>query len=317
MPTGLGLGLFASVAWGVVDVAAAISTRFVGSMRVLVGTQLVSLVVLAALAVLFPSLLGPTAVEGAIAGFPMGFVAAGAYLAYFTALRLGPVSIVSPVIMAYGGATVVLAVLLRGEVLTVAQASGAVLATAGVVLAGVTFEAGTLRGVRVVGPGVVAAVLTLIGFAIVTLLLASPIRDHGWLPVVIGSRIGNNVASVALLAVALRSAWGGFRPMLEPSLGWTRSVVAVVIVAGVCDIAAFVAYAIGLEVAPVWLIGLASSFGPVLGGGLRGLAARRAAAPDAVGGPRADRRGGRGASPGGVGRRAPNRPSAGARSTGP
>ena len=51
-------------------------------------------------------------------GFPLGILAAGAYLAYFTALRLGPVSIVSPVIMAYGGATVVLAVLLRGEVLS-------------------------------------------------------------------------------------------------------------------------------------------------------------------------------------------------------
>jgi drug/metabolite transporter (DMT)-like permease len=37
-----------------------------------------------------------------------------------------------------------------------------------------------------------------------------------------------------------------------------------VIVAGACDIAAFAAYAIGLGVAPVWLIGLASSFGPVL-----------------------------------------------------
>ena len=223
MPTGLGLGLFASLAWGVVDVAAAISTRFVGSLRVLVGTQLVSVVVLLAIALLFPSLLGSSAVEGAVAGFPLGILAAGAYLAYFTALRLGPVSIVSPVIMAYGGATVVLAVLLRGEVLSLPQALGAALATLGVVLAGVTFEAGSLRSVRVVGPGVVAAVLTLIGFAIVTLLLASPVRDHGWLPVVIGSRIGNNVASIVLLLVALRWTGAAFRPLLEPSRGWTRS----------------------------------------------------------------------------------------------
>ncbi len=264
MFTGLGLGLFASLTWGIVDVAAAISTRFVGSLRVLVGTQLVSVVVLVALALLFPSLLGSSAVEGAVAGFPLGILAAGAYLAYFTALRLGPVSIVSPVIMAYGGATVVLAVLLRGEVLSAPQALGAAVATAGVVLAGVTFEAGSLRSVRVVGPGVVAAVLTLIGFAIVTLGLASPIRDHGWLPVVIGSRIGNNVASIVLLVVALRWSGTAFRPLLEPSLGWTRPIVLVVIVAGACDIAAFAAYAIGLGVAPVWLIGLASSFGPVL-----------------------------------------------------
>jgi drug/metabolite transporter (DMT)-like permease len=264
MPTGLGFGLFASVAWGVVDVSAAVATRFVGSLRVLVGTQLVSVGVLLVIALAFPSLLGPNAVDGMLAGFPLGIFAAFAYLAYFTALRLGPVSIVSPVIMAYGGGTVILAVLLRGEVLTPQQAIGAGLATAGVVLAGLTFEAGSLRGVRLVGPGVVAAVLTLIGFAVLTLLLATPIRHHGWLPVVIGSRVGNNVASVILLLVALRSGWRGFRPLLEPSLGWSRSVVLVVIVGGACDIAAFTAYAIGLGIAPVWLIGLSSSFGPVL-----------------------------------------------------
>jgi drug/metabolite transporter (DMT)-like permease len=264
MPTGLGLGLFASVAWGMVDVSAAVATRFVGSLRVLVGTQLVSVVVLAGLALLFPSLLGSSAVDGMVAGFPLGIFAALAYLAYFTALRLGPVSIVSPVIMAYGGGTVILAVVLRGEVLTTQQTLGAGLATAGVVLAGLTFEAGSVRGVRIVGPGVVAAVLTLIGFSVLTLLLATPIREHGWLPVVIGSRVGNNVASLLLLAVAVRSTWPGFRTLLEPSMGWSRGVVLVVILGGTCDIAAFAAYAIGLGIAPVWLMGLSSSFGPVL-----------------------------------------------------
>jgi drug/metabolite transporter (DMT)-like permease len=69
---------------------------------------------------------------------------------------------------------------------------------------------------------------------------------------------------MVLLLVALRSAWPGFGPLLEPSLGWSRSVILVVIIGGACDIAAFAAYAIGLGVAPVWLIGLSSSFGPVL-----------------------------------------------------
>src|SRR5690349_21096109 len=227
MPTGLGLGLFASFTWGLVDVSAAIATWFVGSLRVLVGTQLVSVVVLLGLALLFPSLLGPAPLDGIVAGFPLGILAALAYLAYFTALRLGPVSIVSPVIVAYGGMTVILAVALRGETLTIQQTVGAALATAGVVLAGLTFESGSLRGVRFVGPGVVAAILTMIGFAVVTLLLATPIRDHGWLPVVIGSRIGNNAAAVVLLLTALRSSWSGFRPLLEPSIGWSRRVVLV------------------------------------------------------------------------------------------
>jgi drug/metabolite transporter (DMT)-like permease len=264
MPTGLGLGLFASLTWGIVDVSAAVATRFVGSLRVLVGTQLVSIVALLVIALAFPSLLGSTAVDGIVAGFPLGLLAAAAYLAYFTALRLGPVSIVSPVIVAYGGVTVILAVLLRGEVLTSQQILGAVVATAGVVLASIAFEGGSRRGVRLVGPGVVAAVLTMIGFAVLTLLLATPIRDFGWLPVVLGSRIGNNVSAIVLLLVALRSGRPVFRPLLDPSLGWSRTPILVVIVGGVFDIVAFAAYAVGLGIAPVWLIGLASSFGPVL-----------------------------------------------------
>ncbi len=112
MPPGLALGLLASLGWGLVDVAAAVSTRLVGSLRVLAGTQAVSLAGVAVVAAVQPSLLGADPGAGLVAGFPLGFLAAAAYLAYFTALRIGPVSIVSPVIMAYGGATVVLAVVL-------------------------------------------------------------------------------------------------------------------------------------------------------------------------------------------------------------
>ena len=264
MPVGLALGLLAAFAWGLVDVTAAIATRRVGSLRALVGTQLVSIGVLAALAVARPDLLGPDPSAGVVSGLPLGLLAAACYVAYFTALRLGPLSIVSPVIVAYGGLTVVLAVVFRGEQLTGAQAAGAVIATGGVVLAGLTFEAGARRVPRIVGPGVVAAVLTLVGFAVLTILMATPIRDHGWLPVVIGSRIGNNAAVLGLLLVATRSGSARYRPLLDPAEPWTRAVVGLVVVGGLCDIGAFVAYAVGLQVAPVWLVGLASSFGPVL-----------------------------------------------------
>ena len=264
MPVGLALGLLATLAWGLVDVTAAIATRRIGSLRALAGTQLVSLVVVFGLAVLRPDLLGEELAAGLVAGLPLGFLAAACYVAYFTALRLGPLSIVSPVIVAYGGLTVVLAVVFRGESLTGAQAAGAVIATAGVVLAGVTFEGSGRRLPRIVGPGVVAAVVTLVGFAVLTLLLATPIRDHGWLPVVIGSRIGNNIAVLTLLAVALWVGSRRFGPLLEPNGTWTRNVALLVVIGGLCDIGGFIVYSIGLGVAPVWLVGLASSFGPVL-----------------------------------------------------
>ncbi len=264
MPIGLVYGLLAALGWGMVDVTAAISTRSVGSLRILVGMQITSVVAILLVASLRPEFLGDAPLAGMAAGLPWGLFSAAVYVMYFTSLRIGPVSIVSPVIMAYGGLTVMLAVVLRGEVLTLQQAAGAAVACGGVVLAGVVFESRSLRGMRIVGPGVVAAVFTMVGFAVLGVGLATPVRDHGWLPVIIGSRIGNSLAALALLVVALRSGSGRFRPLLDPSGRWTRVMVVIVMVGGVCDIGGFVAYAMGLEVAPVWLVGLASSFGPVL-----------------------------------------------------
>jgi drug/metabolite transporter (DMT)-like permease len=264
MPTGLILGLLASFGWGALDIAVALSTRTVGTLRVLVGSQLVSLTTLVLIGLLQPALLGSSPVEGLVAGFPLGLLAAVAYLSYFTALHLGPLSIVSPVVVAYGGLTVAAAVVLRGEILTVQQVGGVLLVTAGVALAGLVIEPGDRRRMRLASLGVAAAVVALVGFAILTLALADPIRAHGWLPVITGSRLGNNVGALTLLVLALGTRSRRLAPMLAPSLPWTWPVVMFVMLGGAFDVAAFVAYAIGLGIAPVWLIGLSSSLGPVL-----------------------------------------------------
>jgi drug/metabolite transporter (DMT)-like permease len=264
MSSGLALGLLASLMWGFVDIAAAISTRRVGSARVLVGTQLVSITVLLAVVVAWPDLLGPSAAAGILAGLPLGLLVCVVYLAYFTALRIGPVSIVSPIIVAYGGMTVVLAVAFRGESVTLQQAIGAATATVGVVLAALSFDTRSVRAARIAGTGVIVAVFTLIGFAVMTVLLAGPIREHGWLPVIVGSRIGNTAGALAILAIGLRAGSSRLTPLMIPFRGWSRIAVIAVVCSGLFDVSGFIAFSIGLEIAPAWLIGLASSFGPVL-----------------------------------------------------
>jgi drug/metabolite transporter (DMT)-like permease len=123
MSAGLALGLIASLAWGLVDITGALASRRLGSLRVLAGSQIVSLV---ALVVMVRR--GPRLTRWCHRGRPgraaAGVGAALAYLCYFTALRIGPLSVVSPVIVAYGGTTVVLAVLLRGETLQPPRSSG-------------------------------------------------------------------------------------------------------------------------------------------------------------------------------------------------
>ena len=270
MSSGLLYGLGAALAWGLTDVTAALGGRRYGSLRVVLVTQ--TLGVTALLAVQVAALLGGAAapvldVRSVVVAGLCGLVACIAYVAFFTALRIGPITVVSPTVSAYGGLTVVLAVVLRGESMTTLQAVGAVVATVGVMLVGLTFDDG-LRSVRVVGPGVLFGIVALVGFAGLTVTMADPIRSIGWLPALIVSRGTNAVLGAVLLAIALARPWGWAEPFLA---GRTRglarrslrSPAMAVVLAGLLDVAGLVSYGIGLETSAVWLVGLASSFGPV------------------------------------------------------
>lgn len=264
MENGLLFGLGAALAWGFTDVAGALAGRRVGSLPTLAGSQATSFIVLLAFAAATGQLGGVAAMgarDVALATL-FGVGAMGAYLAFFTALRIGPLVVVSPTVAAYGGLTVVLAVLLRGEALTGLQAVGAALSTLGVILVGLVFDGG-FRSTRLVGRGVPFGVVALVLFAVITIGLADVISRHGWLPVIVISRAANTVASVTLLTVvrSVRPRWGG--PLLETA-GHSGRAMTLVLAAGAFDLAGFISYAIGLEVAATWIVGLASSFGPVV-----------------------------------------------------
>jgi drug/metabolite transporter (DMT)-like permease len=265
MSIGLLYGLVAAVCWGSTDVTAALSGRRLGSLRIAAIVQLTSLVAVVILCVIRSSGL-PVKPEDTVAAAVNGVVAAGAYLSFFTALRIGPVSVVSPVVAAYGGLTVVLAVLLRGETLTTLQALGATIATAGVILTGLVFEGG-VRGARIVGRGVVFAIVAMVCFSVLTIGLAGPIRSAGWLPVLLASRTANAATVWLVLAIVIVARPRAALALLQPGTGVTvarRTAVAVAIAGGLLDISGFVAFAMGLEQAPTWIVGLASSFGPVV-----------------------------------------------------
>jgi len=257
---GVTLGLTAALAWGLTDTIATFASRRVGSLRTTAGTVLTSVALLAVLFVAGGAAL-PSDPGVVLTALACGAVAAVAYLAFYTALRHGPITVVSPVVATYGGLTVVLSVLLLGETLAPGQALGAAMATTGVVLAAVAFDGG-LRGARPVGPGVAYAVVALVAFAALTVALAGPIRAAGWLPVLLLSRTANAVIILLILAGSrLRRppvpGSAAARPVDRRALG-------LVALAGLLDIGGFIAFALGLEIAPTWLIGITSSFGPVI-----------------------------------------------------
>ena len=280
MPIGLLYGLSAATVWGLTDVCAALAGRRIGSLRTVAGMQLTSLIVLLALALLTRSELPiePSIVPAAAA---LGALSSIAYLSFFSALRFGPITVVSPVVSAYGGLTVILAVILLGEALTRLQALGTATGTAGVLLVGLTFD-GHWRRARFVGPGVPLAIVALVTWAFVTIGYAAAIEQAGWLPVIVVARVANTITVWILLAGWLLverrrraarpagatadpgdAAGAPDDPAPDPRDLRTRAL-ALVVLGGVLDIAGYVAFAIGLERSFAWLVGLASSFGPAV-----------------------------------------------------
>jgi drug/metabolite transporter (DMT)-like permease len=259
---GLLTGLGAALAWGTMDVGSALAARRVGSLAVTAGGQAVSAVILLALLVASGSSL-PSDPRAILVAAAVGVVGAGAYLAYFTGLRVGPIAVVSGMVAAYGGLTVLLAVIVRSETLTPLQALGAVIATIGVVMTGVAFDS-DWRHTHFAGPGVVFAIVALVLFAVMTIGAAGPIRAVGWLPVIFVGRLTSAIVSVSLLAIALRLRPTWMAPLMEAPAERTSAALPVAGLAGLLDAAGLVSFSIGLEVSETWLVGLASSFGPAV-----------------------------------------------------
>ncbi len=264
MPLGLLTGLAAALAWGTMDIASALASRQIGSLRVVAGVQLVGATILVVVALLTSTAI-PTDPTALALSALLGLIGGGAYFAYFTGLRVGPITVVSGVVAAYGGLTVVLSVVLRGETLTPLQAVGASIATIGVILTGIVFE-GNWRNTRFAGPGVIFAIAGLILFAMMAITTDVAIEYADWLQVLLVSRLVN--ATIGVLVVGF-VVWLAARrrpgdPLATPLIVPTKRVLAMVVLAGVLDVAGLAVFAFGLANAPTWLVGLASSFGPAV-----------------------------------------------------
>jgi uncharacterized membrane protein len=262
MPLGLLTGLGAALSWGTLDLFSALASRRVGSLVVTAGMQVVG-----AVFVWIAAIATGTTISGdpfvLVGGALVGLAGAGAYLSYFTGLRIGPIAVVSGMVAAYGGLTVVLAVVVRGETLTPLQGVGAAVATIGVVMTGVAFDQG-LRGTRFASPGVVFAVVALVLFASMSIGSDIVIDRAPWLEVVLVSRTANALLSTVVLVVASTVLRGHAGPALEGTGGAHARVFGAIALAGLLDVVGLASFAYGLEHAETWLVGLASSFGPTV-----------------------------------------------------
>ena len=266
MPIGLLTGLGAALCWGTLDLFSALASRRVGSLLVTTGMQVVGAVLVWAVAIVTATPL-PTDPFVLVGATLVGLAGAGAYLSYFTGLRIGPISVVSGMVAAYGGLTVVLAVVFRGETLTVVQAAGAAIATLGVVLTGLAFDQG-LRNTRFASPGVAFAVVALVLFATMSIGTDIVIDRAPWLEVLLVSRSSIALISMVILVAAVTVFRGPAAVMIEPAEGGDgrvdRRIIGAILLSGFLDIVGLMSFSYGLENAETWLVGLASSFGPAV-----------------------------------------------------
>jgi drug/metabolite transporter (DMT)-like permease len=268
MPIGLLAGLGAAICWGTLALFSALASRRIGSLWVTTGMQLVGAALVWAAALLTGT--GFSSDPFVIVGSTLvGLVGAAAYLSYFTGLRIGPIAVVSGMVSAYGGLTVVLAVLIRGESLTALQAAGAIVATVGVVLTGTSFDQGW-RSTRFASRGVAFAVVALVLFATMAIVTDIVVDRAPWPEVVLLSRTANALISTLTLVLAFTVFRRIAAPMIDgadgdPGTGRADArVIWFVVLAGALDVVGLASFAYGLEHAETWLVGLASSFGPAV-----------------------------------------------------
>ncbi len=131
---GVALGLGAALCWGLADYFAALASRSIGALRVVLGFHLVALLPLGALVLATDGLARVDAAQVCVLVL-VGATGWMSYLAFYGALAIGPISVLSPIVSGYAAVTVVLAVLFTGSRLSALQAGSVVITIAGAMFA--------------------------------------------------------------------------------------------------------------------------------------------------------------------------------------
>jgi drug/metabolite transporter (DMT)-like permease len=244
---GIALGLGAALFWGLADYSAAIASRRVGTLQVVLGFHLLATALLA-IAVFSTGALSDVSWEHTFAFVGIGALGAASYLTFYRALSIGPISIVSPVVSGYAAVTVVLAVIILGERLSTGTLIAVLIAMLGVLLAS-TDLAQIRRTERVAALGIGLAVATMVLIGAYLFWIAYYADELGWLAPIF---LGRAFSTVFLVGVALRGGEWRF-PDRSPGLLATIALIAVL------DTGGYVFFNFGIRHADTSVVATASA----------------------------------------------------------
>ncbi|MFJ8082681.1 EamA family transporter [Streptomyces sp. NPDC096205] len=245
--------LATSLLWGVADFGGGLLTRRTPALTVVVVSQTIAVLVLGAIVVATGgwSEAGPQlwCAVGA------GLVGPVAMLAFYKALALGPMGVVSP-LGSVGVAVPVGVGLVLGERPGLLQLAGIAVAVAGVVLAG----GPQLRGAPVQRQTVLLTLLAAFGFgAVMALIAEASTTVTGLFLALFVQRVTNVVAGGTALYVSARRG----SPVL-PADGFPWRTLPAFAFVGLADVAANGTYAIAAQHGPVTVAAVLASLYPVV-----------------------------------------------------
>ena len=250
MNSGFALGAAAALAWGFADVIVTFYARRIGYLRALVVIHGLSLVPLALLALVVepPE---PVTTGSLVSAAALGPVAVVAYMGFYKALELGPISIVSPIVSAFGAVVVLLALLVLGDSLTAVQAFGCGLVLSCVVVASIETSGSDRAGAT----GIALSLVACFAFGLYLFLQGELADELGWLLPILVSRVVAVLMLGALLAVM---------PGDEPRERLGVAGIAGCAATGALEASAYLFFNRGAELGEIALTGAAVSAYPVI-----------------------------------------------------
>ena len=245
---GILLGLTAALSWGLADYFAAITSRQTGSLRVVLGFHLMATILLAGLLLVTGEGISDVSGEDLAWLAFVGFLGCLSYLAFYQALAIGPISIVSPIVSAYAAVTVVCAVLIGGERLAPGETAAIVVVILGVLLA--SSDLAQMRALeRVALLGILLALATAVVIGAFVYGVAYFSADYGWLVPIFLAR---GFSTLFIVGVALRTEEWRF-PDRSPRL------LAVIALIAVVDTLGYVAFNFGVRHADTSIVATAAA----------------------------------------------------------
>ncbi len=254
--TALLYGMGAALAWGLADYTGAISSRRLGVFGTMFGMELLG-TLLYVPTLLALGLWPPLDVAQLPYAIALAIVGSVSIALFFQALAVGQIAVVSPIGSAYLAVTVVLVVVFLGERLSVPQGLAIGATFVGVMLTSTDVRRFVALARRS-DPGVRLAVLAMLGFGCWAALLSVATRAQDGLATVLLMR----VTSVALFATLF-----AVRPQARPARFDLRDL-ALVTVVGTFDMAANVAYVLGVQSGFASVVATGSAVYPLLPAGL-------------------------------------------------